>query len=83
MICQFQTYIFKKNTKLRKNSPYKWFTPFNVLIRPNVIWKNLSRPMYHVHFTVIHTNSLHKPLRHWIIVMDQSQISVGENFSHD
>ena len=31
-----------------------------MLIRPDVIWKNLSRPLYHVHFTVIHTNSRHK-----------------------
>ena len=30
-----------------------------MLIRPDVIWKNLSRPLYHVHFTVIHTNSRH------------------------
>ena len=31
-----------------------------MLIRPDVIWKNLSCPLYHVHFTVIHTNSRHK-----------------------
>ena len=30
-----------------------------MLIRPDVIWKNLSRPLYHVYFTVIHTNSRH------------------------
>ena len=53
-------YRFKKKiTKLRKNSSFNWFTPFHVLIRPDVIWKNLSRPLYHVHFTVIHTNSRH------------------------
>ena len=52
-------YVFKKK-KLGKNSSFNWFTPFHVLIRPDVIWKNLSRPLYHVHFTVIHTNSRHK-----------------------
>ena len=31
-----------------------------MLIRPDVIWKNLSRPLYHVQFTVINTNSRHK-----------------------
>ena len=31
-----------------------------MLIRPDVIWKKISRPLYHVHFTVIHTNSRHK-----------------------
>ena len=30
-----------------------------MLIRPDVIWKKISRPLYHVHFTVIHTNSRH------------------------
>ena len=30
-----------------------------MLIRLDVIWKKLSRPLYHVHFTVIHTNSRH------------------------
>ena len=30
-----------------------------MLIRPDVIWKNLSCPLYHVHFTVINTNSRH------------------------
>ena len=54
-------YVFKKKViKLRKNSSFNWFTPFHVLIRPDVIWKKLSRPLYHVHFTVIHTNSRHK-----------------------
>ena len=52
-------YIFKKIIWLRKNSSFNWFTHFHVLIRPDVIWKNLSRPLYHVHFTVIHTNSRH------------------------
>ena len=56
-------YRFKKKIKLRKNSSFNWFTPFHVLIRPDVIWKNLSRPLYHVHFTVIHTNSRHKFLK--------------------
>ena len=59
MICQFQIYIVKK-IKLRKNSSFNWFTPFHVLIRPDVIWKKVSRLLYHVHFTVIHTNSRHK-----------------------
>ena len=59
MICQFLIYIFKKIIKLRKNSSFNWFTPFHVLIRPDVIWKKISRPLYHVHFTVIHTNSRH------------------------
>ena len=54
----------KKMIKLRKNSSFNWFTPFHVLIRPDVIWKNLSRPLYHVHFTVIHTNSRHNSLSH-------------------
>ena len=45
--------------KLRENSFFNWFTPIYVLIRPDVIWKKLSRPLYHVHFTVIHTNSRH------------------------
>ena len=31
-----------------------------MLIRPDVIWQKISRPLYHVHFTVIHTNSRHK-----------------------
>ena len=31
-----------------------------MLIHPDVIWKKLSRPLYHVHFTVIHNNSRHK-----------------------
>ena len=51
-------YIFNKK-KLRKNSSLNLFTPFHVLIRLGVIWKKLSRPLYHVHFTVIHTNSRH------------------------
>ena len=59
MICQFQIYI--KKIKLRKNSSYNFFTPFHVSIRPDVIWKKY-RPLYHVHFTVIHTNSRHKHL---------------------
>ena len=50
----------QKIIKLRKNSSFNWFTPFYVLIRPNVIWKWLSRPLYHVYFTVIHTISRHK-----------------------
>ena len=54
----------KKKIKLRKNSSFNWFTPFHVLIRPDVIWKNLSRPLYHVHFTVIHTNSRHNRQAH-------------------
>ena len=53
----------KKMIKLRKNSSFNWFTPFHVLIRPVVIWKKISRPLYHVHFTVIHTNSRHKSLK--------------------
>ena len=53
-------YIFKRKIfKLRKNSSFNWFTPFHVLIRPDVIWKKISRPLYHIHFTVIHTNSRH------------------------
>ena len=63
MICQFKIYILyckKKIIKLRKNSSFNWFTPFHVLIRPEVIWKKISRPLYHVHFTGIHTNSRHK-----------------------
>ena len=59
MICQFQTYIQKIIIKLRKNSSFNWFTPLHVLIRPDVIWKKISRPLYHVDFTVIHTNSRH------------------------
>ena len=55
-------YIFKKKIKLRKNSSFNWFTPFQVLIPPDVIWKKISRPLYHVHFIVIHTNSRHKVL---------------------
>ena len=62
MICEFQIYIVKKIIKLRKNSSFNWFTPFHVLIRPDVIWKKISRPLYHVHFTVIHTNSRHNDL---------------------
>ena len=50
----------KKIIKLRKNSSFNWFTLFHVLIRPDVIWKKVSRQLYHVHFTVIHTNSRHK-----------------------
>ena len=61
MFCQLQIYIYlKKMIKLRKNSSFNWFTPFHVLIRPDVIWKTVSRPLYHVHFTVIPTNSRHK-----------------------
>ena len=60
MICQLPIYILKKIMKLRKNSSFNWFTPVHVLIRPDVIWKKISRPLYHVHFTVIHTNSRHK-----------------------
>ena len=52
--------IFKKIIEYKKNSSFNWFTPLHVLIRPDVIWKKLSRPLYHVHFTVIHTNSRHK-----------------------
>ena len=52
-------YISKKN-KVKENIFFNWFTTFLVLIRPNVIWKKLSRPLNHVHFTVIHTNSRHK-----------------------
>ena len=36
-----------------------------MLIRPDVIWKKISRPLYHVHFTVIHTNSRHKRWYHF------------------
>ena len=58
-------YLFKKKIiKFRKNSSFNWFIPFHVLIRPDVIWKYLSRPLYHVHFTVIHTNSRHKSFIH-------------------
>ena len=39
-------YISKKIIKSRKD-----------LIRPDMIWKELSRPLYHIHFTLIHTNS--------------------------
>ena len=53
-------YIFKNIIKLRKNSSFNWFTHFHMLIPPDVIWRKLSRPLYHVHFTVIHTNSRHK-----------------------
>ena len=60
MICQFQIYI--KKIRLRKYSAFNWFTPFHVLISPDVIWKNVSRPLYHAHFTVIHTNSRHKTI---------------------
>ena len=60
MICQFQICIWQKIIKLRKDSSFNWFTHFHVLIRPDVIWKILSSPLYHVHFTVIHTNSRHK-----------------------
>ena len=52
-------YIFKIKIKLRKNNSFNWFTPFHVLIRPGVLWKKLSRPLYLVHFTVIHTISRH------------------------
>ena len=45
--------IYKK-IKLRKNSSFNWFTSFHMLIRPDVIWKNLSHPLHHVHFTVTH-----------------------------
>ena len=68
MIYQFQIYTKKK--KLRKNSSFNWFTPFHVLIRPDVIWKNLSRPLYHVHFTVIHTTSRHNRVVQPITVTD-------------
>ena len=50
---------FKKIIEFKKNSSFNWFTPFHVLIRPEVIWKKISRPLYHIHFTVIHTNSRH------------------------
>ena len=60
MISQFLIYLKRIIMKLRKNSSFNWFTPFHVLIRPDVIWKKISRPLYHVHFTVIHTNSRHK-----------------------
>ena len=72
MICQFQIYIKKK---LRKNSSFNWLTPFYVLIRPDVIWKKISRPLYHVHFTVIHTNSRHNmPLNDNLKVPRDSEI---------
>ena len=53
---------------------YLWFVNFkyifkyifHVLIRPDVIWKNLSRPLYHINFTVIYTNSRHN-VRHQVI----------------
>ena len=62
-------YLFEKKIKLRKNSSFNWFTPFHVLIRPDVIWKKLSRPLYHVHFTVIHTNSRHNTRYLYSIVL--------------
>ena len=71
------TYIFKSKYKLRKNSSLNWFTPFHVLICPDVIWKNVSRPLYYVHFTVIHTNSRHNyPFYH--DVGDISDLSQSE-----
>ena len=77
MICQFHIYIFKNKYKLRKNSSLNWFTPFHVLICPDVIWKNVSRPLYYVHFTVIHTNSRHNyPFYH--DVGDISDLSQSE-----
>ena len=57
--------MFKKIIKLRKISSFNWCTPFPVLIGPDVIWKNLSRPLYQVHFTMIHTNSRHKTNNQW------------------
>ena len=46
MTCQFQMIM-----KLRKNSSLNWFTPFCVLISPDVIWKKnitsiVSRPFH-------------------------------------
>ena len=60
IICQSQIYIKRIIINLRKNSSFNWFTPFHVLICPDVIWKKISRPLYHVHFTMIQTNSRHK-----------------------
>ena len=54
--------------ELRKNSSFNWFTPVHVLIRPDVIWNKLSRPLYHVHFTVIHNNSRHTVRKRFHIV---------------
>ena len=55
----FSSLYLKIIIKLRKNSSFNWFTPFHVLIHPVVIWKKLSRPLYHVPFIMIHTNSRH------------------------
>ena len=38
-------YIFKKIIKLRTNSSFNWFTPFHVLIRPDVWYEKI----YHIH----------------------------------
>ena len=48
------------------------FLHFFTLIRPDVIWKKLSRPLYHVHFTMIHTNSRHNEM------MQKAWSSIGE-----
>ena len=61
-------YILKIIIKSSKNSSFNWFTPFHVLIRPDVIRKNWSRPLYHIHFTVIHTNSWHKHIYIYICI---------------
>ena len=55
----FKYIYLEKNNYIKKNSSFNWVTPFHVLIRPDVIWKKISRPLYHVHFTVLQTNSRH------------------------
>ena len=77
-----------KIIKLRKNSSFNWFTPFHVLIRPDEKWKKISRPLYHVHFTVIHTYSRHNLFYcddimmswHWLTVVFKTHIHFQMHF---
>ena len=60
-------YISKKN-ELRKNSSFNWFTPFHMLIRPDMIWKNSSCPLYHIHFTMIPIHGINCQFNPWELI---------------
>ena len=43
----------------KQNSSVHWFTMPHVKIHPDVMWKSVWCPLYHIHFNVIHTHSWH------------------------
>ena len=67
MIYQIQIYVFNKAiTHYKQNISVGRFTPFRVYIHPNMIWKYISRPLYHDRFIVLRTNARSYPNYYWL-----------------